>query len=380
MDYKRIFFLFKQGNHFCSVPWNHIEIFTNGGVRTCIEGKWFGNLLEEDLEDILKKKWIVDLKETVYNDQPHDNCTACYNLSTGKEHTHLRNHYNSLFQSEKIDYSDFSFFNLRGIDLHWDNTCNLKCVYCSPASSSAIAQEQKVTFKKPKDDRLDQVVELILKNQWNLKELYLSGGEPMLIKHNLNLLGRLENFDLPIRINSNITHARPGFPFFEQIKKFRNVLWTISAEATEERFEYIRHGSSWPIFLENLDHIRQGGHKIRINAVWFVGSAVSMFDALKLFIDQYGITDITINQLEKHSELLVRNLPNEVKDRARINIQNLLESGSIARGSNTYYNILRCNRELDLSVEDPVGYKNYFDSIDQRRGLNWRKIFTELDK
>ena len=31
-------------------------------------------------------------------------------------------------------------------------------------------------------------------------------------------------------------------------------------------------------------------------------------------------------------------------------------------------------------VEDPDGYKKYFDSLDQKRGLNWRQIFTELDK
>jgi len=380
MDPKKKFFLFKQGDHFCSVPWNHIEIFPNGAVKTCAKGQVFGNLLEQELEDILKNEWISNLRRTLVDDKPHNNCTACYDLSTGKEHTDLRHYYNSIFKTADVDYNDSSFFNLQGIDLHWDNTCNLKCVYCNPMQSSLIAQEQKITFTKPKEDRLNKIVDLILENQWNLKEIYLSGGEPMLIKHNYKLLSKLENFDLPIRINSNITQARPGNQFFDQIKKFNNVLWTISTESSGERHEYTRHGSKWDEFLENLNHIQGLGHNIRINSVWFIGSAVSMFSNLRFFIENYGITDITVNQLALHPVMLVRNAPQSVKDFAKKELQSLLESGLIKEKSNEYYNIARCNKELDTPLEDAEGYKIYFDQLDQKRGTNWRNIYKELDQ
>lgn len=380
MDYKKKFFLFKQGDHFCSVPWNHVEIFSNGDVRTCSKGQVFGNLLDQDLSDILKNQWVSDLRNNLVNDRAHENCTQCYNLSTGKDHTDLRHYYNSIFKKADIDYTNTNAFKLHGIDLHWDNTCNLKCVYCNPMQSSLIAQEQNVVFSKPKESRLDEVVDLILENQWNLQEIYLSGGEPMLIKHNYNLLSRLENFDLPLRINSNITFAQPGNRFFEQIKKFKNVLWTISAESSGARYEYTRFGSKWNTFVENLDHIQGLGHKIRINSVWFVGSAVSIFSNLRFFIEQYRITDITINQLSNHPAMLVRNAPDSVKQTARSELQSLLDSGLIIPNSNGYYNIARCNRELDAPIEDPQGYKTYFDQLDQLRGTDWRKIYTELDQ
>lgn len=380
MDSKKKFFLFKQSDHFCSVPWNHVEIFTNGIVKTCAKGNIIGDLRTQNLDDILKTEWVLDMKEQLYNDQPHNNCTECYHLSTGKEHSDLRNHYNSLFKFEDVDYSNSKNFNLRGIDLHWDNTCNLKCVYCTPMQSSSIAQEQGIAIDKLPRDKIDSIIDLIVENQWNLKEIYFSGGEPMLIKHNYELLNRLENFDLPIRINSNITQAKPNNQFFDKIKKFKNVLWTISAESTADRFEYTRFGSHWKVFLENLNHIKDLGHELRINSVWFAGSVVSMCDTLKFFINEYNITDITINQLYNHHPMLVRNVPDSVKIIAKQQLQELLASELIVPQSNSYYNIKRCHRELEQPILDPTGYKKYFDQLDQKRGTNWRNIFTELDQ
>lgn len=381
MDHKKKFFLFTQSDHFCSVPWNHVEIYTNGAVKTCSKGKILDNLLDNTLSEIINSEQVLQLKQTLLTDRPHDNCLECYHLSTGREHTDLRHHYNSLFRTSTVDYDDLSSFKLHGIDLHWDNTCNLKCVYCHPLQSSSIAQEQKVTFQKPKTDKLDQVVDLILENQWNLKEIYFSGGEPMLIKHNLNLLERLENVDIPLRINSNITQVKKGNPFFEQIRRFTNVLWTVSAESTHHRFEYIRHGSQWQEFVKKLDLVIDTGHKIRINSVWFVGSTLSLVDTIKFFINNYAITDFTINQLSgPNACLLVRNAPDSVKDQARDQIKQLLDSSLIEPKSNSYYNILRCNKELDLPASEPNGYKNYFDSLDAMRGTSWKKIFTELDQ
>lgn len=378
LDPKKKFFLFKQGKHFCSVPWNHVEIFSNGVVKTCSKGEPFGNLRIQNLDDILKNEWVLHLKETLYNDQAHTNCTDCYNLSTGTDHTDLRHHYNSLFKSADVDYSDKNFFNLQGIDLHWSNTCNLKCIYCNPFQSSMIAQEQGVVVDKNPEDQINKIIDLIIANQYNIKEIYFSGGEPMLIKQNYKLLSRLENLDITLRINSNITQAHDGNKFFDRIKQFRNVLWTVSVESMHKKFEYIRYGSNWNNFLKNLDNIKELGHNIRINSVWFIGSAISMCDTLTFFINNYGIKDITVNQLYKHPYLQVRNAPQHIKDLAKQQLSDLLYSNLIDSGSNSYYNINRCNRELEHDIVDANGYKTYLDHLDSIRGTNWKKIFKEL--
>jgi radical SAM protein with 4Fe4S-binding SPASM domain len=132
MDPKRKFFLFKQSAHFCSVPWNHFEVFSNGNIKTCSKGYKFGNINQEPLEQILGNNQIKSIKTNLLADKLDNNCIGCHQLITNNEHFDLRNHYNPMFKSFNIDYDDVDAFELHGVDLHWDNTCNFKCVYCNP--------------------------------------------------------------------------------------------------------------------------------------------------------------------------------------------------------------------------------------------------------
>jgi len=378
MDHKKKFFLFKQAKHFCSVPWNHFELVSNGNVRTCSKGHSFGNINDDPIETILNSNQIVSLKQDLLNDKLTSNCVGCHNLTTKDEHFDLRNHYNPMFKSFDIDYNDVHAFELHGIDLHWNNTCNFKCIYCNPQQSSLIAEEQKITVNKPDSKNTDAIIDMIVKNQYQMKEIYLSGGEPLLIKHNAKLLERIENKDLPLRINSNISLAIDSNPVFSEVKKFKNVLWTVSAEASGDRFNYIRNGGNWDIFVKNLNYIKELNHNIRVNSVFFIGSLASIFDTIEYFIITHGITDITINQLGGHASMLARNAPTSLKLATLDRLQTLINSNLINDKSNSYYNILRCQKELTHPEDDAAGYVEYFDNLDRLRGTNWREVFVEL--
>jgi molybdenum cofactor biosynthesis enzyme MoaA len=378
MDPKKKFFLFKQSQYFCAVPWNHFEVWSNGEIRTCSKGKTFGNINTDSIESILNNPIIRGIKHDLVHDQFNTNCTGCHRLTTPEEHFDLRNHYNPMLQKFDIDYDNLDAFELNAIDLHWDHTCNFKCVYCNPQQSSLIAQEQGIPVTRSDNDNIDKIIELIIRNQYHIKEIYLSGGEPLLIKHNARLLSQLSNTDLPIRINSNISHAVETNAVFNQLTRFTNVLWTLSADAMDDKFNYIRSGGDWVEFLSRLDGICNLGHNLRINLVWFIGSVGTIFDTIEFFIQNYSITDITINQLYGHPYLQVRNAPKSAKVLAKEKLTKLLESGLITSKSNAWYNIARCLKELELPPEDPVGYIKYFDNLDQLRGTNWRSTFPEL--
>lgn len=378
MEPKKKFWLFKQSKHFCAVPWNHFEILSSGIVRTCSKGQPLGNINTEDLDDILASDGLKQIKQDLLADQLNNNCTGCHRLSTGNEHFDLRNHYNPMFKDASIDYEDLTAFQLNGIDLHWDNTCNFKCVYCNPYQSSLIAQEQGMPVVRNENANVDKIIKLVVDNQYHMKEIYLSGGEPLLIKNNARLLSSITNTDLPIRINSNLSMASESNAVFKELTRFKNVLWTISADSRGERFNYNRNGGDWDKFLNNVDTVAQLGHQLRINLVWFVGSIADIFETIEFFVKRYKITDITINQLHDHAYLLARNAPKDVKESARERLYKLLNSGLIKEQSNSWYNIARCERELDAELEDPDSYKEYFDQLDQRRGTDWRKVFPEL--
>jgi radical SAM protein with 4Fe4S-binding SPASM domain len=379
MNSKKKFWLFKQSQHFCSVPWNHFEVWSTGDIRTCSKGSSFGNINETSIEDILNSNKIKSIKDDLLADKLNTNCSACHKLTTQDEHFDLRNHYNPMFKSFDIDYENTQAFELHGIDLHWNNTCNFKCVYCNPSQSSLIAEEQKIIVRKSSTENIDKIIEMIVKNQHVMKEIYFSGGEPLLIKHNATLLAQIENKELPLRVNSNISVANDNNPVFAEIKKFKNVLWTVSAEANGDRFEYIRNGGNWTKFINNLENIKKLGHDLRLNSVFFIGSLATIFDNIEYFIVDHNVIDITINQLSGHSYLLARNARVELKEKTLVRLEKLLASGLVTPQSNSYYNILRCRRELQLAADDDTGYVEYFDQLDHLRNTNWRNIFSELD-
>jgi len=379
MNPKKKFWLFKQSQHFCAVPWNHFEVWSTGDIRTCSKGSAFGNINETSIEDILNNNKIKSIKDDLLADKLNTNCSGCHKLTTRGEHYDLRNHYNPMFKSFDIDYENTQAFELHGIDLHWNNTCNFKCVYCNPSQSSLIAEEQNITVRKSSTANIDKIIEMIVKNQYVMKEIYFSGGEPLLIKHNATLLAQIENKELPLRVNSNISVANDNNLVFAEIKKFKNVLWTVSAEANSKRFEYIRNGGNWAKFTDNLENIKKLGHDLRLNSVFFIGSLATIFDNIEYFIVNHNVTDITINQLEGHSYLLSRNAGPELKEKTLARLEKLLASGLVTPQSNSYYNILRCRTELQLPVEDNIGYIKYFDQLDHLRNTNWRNIFSELN-
>lgn len=380
MDPKRKFFLFKKAENFCAVPWNHFHIWSDGNIKTCTHGKTFGNVNEQSLDHVLTGNEILAIKQDLLNNKPNSNCEHCRISTTKQEHFDLRNHYNPMFSSSNIDYDNLTIFKLHGIDLHWDNTCNFKCVYCNPEQSSLIAQEQGLPANKVDNTNIDKIIELVVENQYHIKEVYFSGGEPLLVKNNEKLLSQITNENLPIRINSNISQANDANRVVKQLKRFKNVLWTVSAESSHERFEYTRFNGNWEKFVNNLGYIKNLGHQIRLNSVFFVGSAMCIFDTIEYFITEHGIKDITINQLYNHPYLHVKHCPVQVKQLSLSKLKTLLASDLIESKSNSYYNIARCAKELEKKSNNQPDYQHYLDKLDSIRQTNWRAVFPELVK
>ena len=85
------------------------------------------------------------------------------------------------------------------------------------------------------------------------EHVVITGGEPMLMKENLEFLQLLkkENPDCHIRVNTNLSTTMTGV--FDLLCSFKNVHWTVSVESMGEEYEYIRHHGSWVDFDQNLD-------------------------------------------------------------------------------------------------------------------------------
>lgn len=380
MDARRKYQLFRQSQHFCSVPWNQFKLDPNGDVRTCGQGlDIMGNIRDNTIDEILHTDRYRSLRRDLAQDRPTANCARCHqqqHLEAPQQYRYLRDHYNQVFKMVDVDYDDDGAFALTGIDLHWSSTCNLRCVTCWEKQSSAIAQELKLPIETTTETEVEFLIDWLVDRQSELREIYLSGGEPLLIKHNLRLLRRLRrDQQFVLRVNSNFTqHANNQI--MRELLEFPRVLMTISADDIGTRFEYIRHGAQWQTFLGNVKRYHGTHLQWRVNSVFFVASAVNLIDTQQYFRDQFGFEDFTINQcaMEKHA-LRCRNLAQPLKDTVRQSI--LQAQQQWHHDANLVGQYSSCLQELDLEPT-PHSYQQYFDDIDRRRGTNWRATFPEL--
>ena len=103
------------------------------------------------------------------------------------------------------------------------------------------------------------------------------------MKENFEFLSLLKkhNPDCSVRVNTNLSTTQTGI--FDLLCSLKNVHWTVSVEAIEHEYEYIRHLGSWADFTENLDVIKGLGHKISFNMLHFILNYRSILKISKYF-------------------------------------------------------------------------------------------------
>lgn len=377
-DPKTRFKLFKQNKHFCAAPWGLIYVNTDGTVKTCVRGQTYGDLNKQNIEQIVSNEHYKSLRSEILQDKITKHCSECLasenNVTAGAFHS-IRNHYNELSMNCSTDHNNVNQFGLTAVDLHWSSVCDLKCITCWHGQSSSIALEQNQSIRHTPTEVANKLIDYIVNNQNELKEVYLSGGEPTLIKYNLKLLQKLEKrSDLIIRVNSNLQWDLDN-AILQEILKFPNVMFTCSADGIGEKFNYIRRGGNWGKFINNYEFLRlKSNVKLRVNTVFFVLTAQELPEILDYFFDK-NVFDHTINQCGMgQNHLRSRNLPSNIKNNVRSSLENLLEK--YQDSLNTSGCIKNCLRELDNSKTQE--YKEYLDSIDRIQGSNWRSLYPEL--
>jgi radical SAM protein with 4Fe4S-binding SPASM domain len=378
MDPKKKVNLFKTNKNFCVVPWTNFEIFTNGDIKTCSAGKeTFGNVNETDIMEILTKNpTLKRIKTNMLNDRPDSNCVECQHRSINEENfSYLRDHYNSKIIKEDIDYENIENFDMRFIDLHWSNICNLKCIMCDADQSSLIAKAENVFISPVKKENIEKINQMVIKNQTLIKEIYMSGGEPFYIPYNHVLLKQISNKDIPIRINTNM-HWKPNNKLFQILKTFNDVQLTMSADALYDKFNYIRNGSNWDTFIENLQFVKQNTNfGIRVNMIFSVINAIDMCNVIKFFYFGEQIQDITINTLYSPKEIDSRNYPINKKKKIVNDIKELLNTIS-SKHTNLRSNLKNCINQIQLDNE--YEYNDCLDSITKRHTKKWQLVFEDL--
>ena len=367
--------------NFCVLPWTGFELEPNGKIKNCIISQdKLGHSHKDDIESIIKNN---PLRKKMLKGEYPSNCNGCY-----LQEKHRKNDFESIssrlyyaknlgtkIKPELLDRDDS--FELKHVDLRWSNSCNLACVYCCPEYSSKWALELGEKIEKDRES-IEKVKKYVYDRIENLENVYLAGGEPLLMKENKEFLDRLyeKNPNATVRVNTNLNKTNTGV--FETLCKFKNVHWTVSIETIEQEYEYVRHYGNWNDFIENLKIIAKLDHVISFNMLYFVLNHESIFDCVK-YLQKMGFhnNSFVIGPLYTPIELNPLNLPKEKLEqcKARLREEINLKPGFLLQ--NSLENCLNYLTDTEFNA-NIVATKQFIKDMDLRRNIDSKKVFPKL--
>ena len=370
--------------NFCVIPWTGFEVEPNGDVKNCIISKEvIGNLKKESIQKIIAKN--SNLRKKMLDGQFPQNCEGCY-LQEKHRSKDFESISSRLYYAREITphiskdlFANEENFELRHVDVRWSNACNYACVYCEPLYSSKWQLELGEKIEKDQNSK-DNLKKYLYSNIKNLKNIYLAGGEPMLMKENKEFLELLlkENPNANIRVNTNLSKTQTGV--FDLLCKFKNVHWTISVESIEKEFEYIRFHGVWKDFLDNLEVIRKNNQKISFNMLYFVLNYKSIFNTIDFFRSLgFHNNSFVLGPLYEPSKLNILNLPNKVLEECRNLFQKEIDKKPGFLLQNSYENVLNYLTQTDFHANIELT-KQQLNLMDKRRNIDSRKVFQQLYK
>lgn len=366
---------------FCPVPWTSIMYNFDGTVKNCIRSAApIGSIRDSDIEQILSNDHLI--KADMQAGQKFARCNPCYNLEQEKNNFNIisdRVFYLKELRDVDSTLYDTMNFALHTVDIRWSNLCNFACVYCNPEFSSKWASEHGVIMLTPVDQQVEKFKQYIFKHAPQLKHVYLAGGEPLLMKENLEFLALLKkvNPDVNLRVNTNL--SKMDTRIFELICEFKNVHWIVSVETMEAEYEYIRHGGIWQDFVDNLQIIKQLDHKISFNMLHFLLNYHSIFDCVDYLSAQgFHNNSFIIGALTGPAYLNIRHLPESVLNSVKKILVDRISEHPGYLLENGYQNMLT---HLNQAFEkDLTGSFEQLSLLDQQRKLDSRTIFKDLYK
>ncbi len=367
---------------FCVLPWTGFELEPNGNIKNCIISTLkLGNIEKQDIASILSGEENLKIKQQMLEDKKPKNCAGCYlqeqdrkNLSSISSRLYYTKELGSVVDNKL--YDQIENFSLHHVDLRWTNHCNQACVYCSPEYSSKWAQELGKEIKSSVESR-KKVKDFVFENIKKLKNVYLAGGEPLLMNENREFLQLLlkENPLVNIRVNTNLSSTKTGV--FDLLCKFKNVHWTVSVETIREQYEYVRYHGSWNDFLQNLKQIQKLDHKITFNMLYFILNYKSIFSTVDFFKEmKFHENSFIIGPLYTPEYLNILNLPESILSQLKNKFINELTTSNHYL-KNSYENILKYISNTPWN-RDISNFQEQIKILDARRNQSAQAVFPEL--
>lgn len=272
-----------MSNFYCAAPWRGLHINPRGDVKTCCAGdpNMLGNLNEQSIETILHGSVMQEIRQSIRQGHPHAYCYNCvqaerYGRSERDWHNNVSPEFNPRTAGDTEHQPTL-------IDVRWNITCNLSCNYCGDKCSSKWAGLKGIPFKSGARPYYEQVCDYLEQHKSSIREIALVGGEPLLLPENERLLDVIPE-GCTVTLITNMSVDLTKNKIFDKLAQRNKVGWSMSFDNIGSQFEYVRHGGSWPLLVENIYKIKElfaQGHWGGIHAVYNIYNATQLSDFIE---------------------------------------------------------------------------------------------------
>ncbi len=387
---------------FCLLPWTLLHIFTDGLSRPCCmwSGPPLGNARSSSIDELWNSSDMKALRLDMMSGRPAAGCRKCYE-------TELLG-FQSMRQRSNIDLArhrgrerltapdgTLPLLPVPFLDIRFSNVCNLRCRTCSPAQSSAWADDARAlglpvegeAVRKSYDDwdALWRQLQLVLED--GIEEISFVGGEPLIMEEHYRILDFLiarGRTDVRLSYTTNFSTLRfQGRDVIDLWSRFHNVQVIASLDGSGRRGEYLRKGLNWDAVVANREEMRRRCPDV----AFMIAPTLSIFNALHLpdFYQEWvekGYIDsnaFALNMLVSPAMYRIQVLPATLKARAlesyRRHQETFLDAdGTAARDFAAAARLMEAQDCSDLLP----GFLAMTRRLDQLRGEDCREVFPEL--
>jgi len=337
-----------RNDAFCILPFIHMHITPDGKPLPCCIGnmKYADSIGRKDLsiEEMVNSPFMKKLRTDMIKGVRQEVCNGCHKIEdTGTGTYSFRKTANEKYQRHTgrvlrrtSQDGHLLDFEMRYYDIRLSHVCNMKCRSCNSGYSSLWeAEDKKQGINITRDMMHDQnptKFEEILEHIPYMEECYFAGGEPLVDDYHYYLLEALieqGRTDVRLSYNTNLSKLKfKKYDVLELWEQFDNPVNVYSSiDHCEERAEYIRSGTKWPDIEKNIKTLL-----LEPNVNLQISSTVSMlnYPTLEYFYKKMLSTglmpggDWQLNPVSNPSWISVFNLPQELKDKGREGIENIM--------------------------------------------------------
>jgi MoaA/NifB/PqqE/SkfB family radical SAM enzyme len=398
------------------------------------------NILEHTFEEAINSKTHKEHRLELSQNIQVKRCRNCYDseASTRRVNEHGETVYKGKSKRQRVlnvtskDIPEYTSVEQAGIitnddgsithpsivnlSIRFGNICNQKCIMCGPQYSKlwyddwvAIAKHRKridsavidnlgilkkgkfKSFPIKQDARGKYTMEY--PSWWesdiwwekfdsiapNLRYIYFTGGEPLIVPAMQECLDRLvdQGFAKNIQLRYDTNLSVLNNKVIEKWKHFKNLYLCVSVDDTDERYELIRFPGNYNRVVENIKELQK--NNIPIAYISTCIGLASIYAGIRILelSDQLNV-DVSLRFLEGPKWIEPRILPKSAKLEIIENLKPHLNKGP---KWNLWIGAEIRLLEKYIDFEDQ-GYIQEFvdimDELDSRRGTNWRTTLLDI--